>query len=297
MRTFKIFSALILVLSTLTNSNCETLKTLVFKKYEKQLNTLTKKVEIKDGSGKTVTVDLPPPSYYEREVLCDGEVINLLEQFENDPDAVFSHPRLRHYIGTRAVKDYYTDSVSKRIVDYCLEHDENMLYMRLILAAAARYDSFELIQTLVDKFPFSLAESDEYDLDETSFTRSVVVSGNYHIAQYLIKENYFVDSADVWVDKICTLIYPGNEYPARNFLTYLIIEKQLYNVNNFINGQQPALHRVLSAPHQNQKQAEYKLAIANLLMRLGANPHLVDCYGKTAFDYANQMGLGLQFSF
>lgn len=85
---------------------------------------------------------LPPPPSHDKHLFRNADILNLLEEFENNPEGVFNHPRLKPYVLELAVRDYDTDHLSKKIIDHCLEYCADTNY--------ARYNTVNLIERIVD---------------------------------------------------------------------------------------------------------------------------------------------------
>lgn len=292
----KFLTALSFALSLCSYANSETLKALIYEKYSQRLSDTPIIRTRVNAMGEVVTYSVPPPPYNEKQLLRNADIVNLLEDFENNPAGVFDHPKLKHYVLARAVKDYDTDQFSRRIINHCLEYCVETNYMRSILAVAVRYNAISLIDRLID-MEISLIddEDDVFDFFETSFSMAVVHSGNYHIAKDLILRGYPVDTADVWMEKICVASVYDNIDVVLDFLDFLINTMGMFDLNRQLIRGQPALHLLLSARSNKPQDFQYRTEIAHHLTRLGADPFIVDAYGKTAIQYATLRGIDLGF--
>lgn len=90
-------------------------------------------------------------------------------------------------------------------------------------------------------------EDDEFDFFETSFSLAFVRSGNYHIAKDLILKGYPVDTADVWIEKICVVSMYENIDLVFDFLDFLIVTMGMFDLNSQLIRGQLALHLLLTA--------------------------------------------------
>lgn len=292
----KFLTALSLVLSLCSYSKSETLKALIYEKYRQRLSVAPIIRTHINENGETVTFAIPPPLYVERQVLTDSVGVNMLDEFENTPEGVFNHPKLKHYVLSRAVREYDTDLMSRKIINHCLEYGSHFGYIRMILAAAARQNLVSLIDKLVDMYDVSMIddEYDPYDIDETSFTRAIVSSGNFHIAKDLIRKGYPLDKAEVWMERICIVSNFHNLDAVIDFLDFMIATMEMFDLNSqFISGM-PALHYLLSVRSNCNQEFQYRTDVAHHLIRLGADPYIEDRYGRTAIQYAQQRGIDLE---
>lgn len=265
-------------------------------KYNEKLSASRRVIRRANQNGEFEEIVALPRLYLEKQVLHDPTVIALLDNFESGPESVYSHNRLKCYLVDRPVREYHEDEMSRRIIDHCLQVSPDQDYIKKLLCAAVRYNVTELIYRLVSIFQASLIEEfNDWNSLENSFTYAVVRSGNYGIVKDLISAGYAVDMPVVWIEKICTVHVLSHVEAVKDFLNFIIVEREMIQVNDFFIGQS-ALHLLLSMKVQNESGSQYQQLIAQHLISIGADPRIEDDHGKTALDYAAENGISIDFS-
>lgn len=271
------------------------LKNILREKYKEQLSASMRVIRRTNQIGEIEEIIVPPRLYMEKRIFNDPTVIAVLDKFETKPEGVYSDPRLKCYLVDRPVKEYHEDDMSRRIINYCLEVSPDPDYIKRLLCAAVRYNVPDLIYRLVNMFQVSLIEEfDDWNLREYSFTYAVVRSGYYGIVKELISDGYVVDMPVVWIEKICTIHELSHVEAVKDFLNFLIVEREMIQFNDFIIGQ-PALHLLLNIKPQSESGSEYQQLIAKHLISIGADPRIADDYGMTALQHAAENDISLDF--
>lgn len=290
------FASLFLVLLSVSQIRCANLDlvSLLREKYKDDLVRTPIIITMTNQDGEQVTYNLTRPLKIGMQPLIQDEYIELFQNFEENTRDVLYNSRIKRFIVDHAVETYEQNPISRQIINYCLQYGADSVYIHMLLASAVRKNVISLIYEILDSHEVSLIEdaSDIIDYHEESFTKAVIDSGNYKIAKDLKLRNVTMDSPMNWIYNMALRPKWKHIVAAIDFIDFLIDTAGSLDLNN-LNIGYPFLHIVLDGRCEHKSHFHFKQALAQHLVRRGANPNLEDYRGRTALQIAENLKIQL----
>lgn len=289
-----VFTTIVLVFLSLIE--CDTLLSLLKEKHKTELDITPITKTFTGHSGELILMSLAPPLSLHLGIFINDDRIELLENFENSPSEVLYDRILKDFIVDSAVIAYEQDPISRQIIHHCLEYTSGTGYINMVLSSAIRKNVTNLIFELVsmENVSFIDEQKETWDYLGKSFTKAIVVSGEYQIAKDLILKGVLLDSPDVWISHMANNPKLDHIDAVIGFLDFLIIKIGSFDVNMKINGC-PVLNRVLFGRRDNENHLLCIQIVAQHLVLRGANPKMTDQSGRTSLQIAQKINIQLPF--
>lgn len=230
-------------------------------------------------------MSFPPPMPIFITPLMTDQGIELLRNFEDDPDKLVYSWRFKDLIVDYAVADYDTNPDSRRIIYYCLEVNPDPGYIQMLLASSAKKNVTSLIEKLIAMFDLSLLDdrNDPFDSDGKSFTKAIIKSGNYHIAKDLILRGFLLDSGEDWFKNICKNPNFNHLAVVIDFIDFMIVTTGMLDVNQIVWGY-PLVDLIMAGMIiGNEDEVAFRRAVFEHLLSLGADPKAKDRMRQNEF--------------
>ena len=240
--------------------------------------------------------DFPPPLLpVYAPPLLNADFLNLLDNFENDPMAVFNEEIARKKILRGSVRKFRDEEeISLKLINKILEHAPPLNFILEMLNEAIASDLEGLFDYLISIYPEILLE--DHTAADYLFNNTIIPRGKYKYAQklmnlgvnlgppgYLARESFKSGRTET----IC---------PVIDFLTFLIVQRKEFDVNEPIwpdEYSQPE-ERLLFHLLNNQKTTrDFKERVAEYLISIGADPWLTNINGMDAFEVAEIQEISL----
>lgn len=286
--------SLFLVLLFVSQINCANLVSLLRENYKEELIRTPIMRTVTNQNGEQVTYNLARPLKICMQPLVQDEYVELFEKFEENPRVVLYNRRVKRFIVDQAVETYERNPISRQIINYCMQYGADPVYIDMLLASAVRKNVTSLIDEILYSHEVSLIEdaSDIIDYHEESFTKAVIDSGNYKIAKDLMLRSVTMDSPVVWIYNMA--LRPKWKHIAAviDFIDFLIDTIGSLELNNPNNGCL-FLNIVLDGHCEHENHYRFKQALAQHLVRRGANPNLADYRGRTGLQVAESRNIQL----
>lgn len=248
--------------------------------------------ESEDGVVETVLISLPLPLY--ADTLIDPDFIRIMDDFENNPLVVFNNKRFQTYLIYHAVRDYEADPISRDIINRCLQYGPNREFILLLLNVVVQYNRYELFYEIMSLYDAMGLDQHELFPIVVPIANAIVSSGNYHFAKWLITNGRYPAAASYMASAACTYGPNDKVQDVIDFLDFLLVKRQEFNVNEPIYppiyGPKAPLLMILIT---GKKCREYKEAVGYFLVSIGADVSHRNDAGRTILELAEEQGTNL----
>ena len=264
-----------------------------------------------DAVTKPGTVPIFHPISFIRDDLTNADNLQLLDNFEENPQAVFNDQYMSAYAFNLAVRDYAHDDTSKEIISYYKEIGLADKYVEALIYNAFHYNVPEVIELFMDFIELYNAAGRQGQYQGKSWMNGAMEGASFNILASLIDKKIYIVPPSEMVFAICTRFNAGilgtkssTIEKALDFLNLLIhirgdidVNERLHSDNVVIEllhlNDLPPLITCLKIESNNRANQQ---KIVNLLMELGADPYMTDKEGISGIELAMERNIELAAS-
>lgn len=294
------YPSLLLVLVFSRSFNCASLRELVHLKYSRDLATPV-----------TQAGEFPPFPTFAKVHLTDIKVDGLLQNFEDNPEAVYNNRHLDMHVIKQIVREYDTDPISRRIFQKCTESASSELFLSKALLAAARFNVPSVVELIASSYHTVNFESETFAGISPSFADEAIRYGSFNLLEMLILRGIYPDSAVRLAQMTCSFGSIKKIFEGIRFLNFLLVEREEFYLDEVLydNGAMQFTAQLLkhvfnshwsSFPAFSGQENEcspsvfkFRQAFVTFLMNAGADADELDINGKSPRDYALEQGISL----
>jgi len=300
MKSLIIQFAVLLLTSLASLTFASKLKDLLLYKYRNDLLPQPDISSLDVINGTAAPVILRPLTF-ERLALTNPDYLQLLDNFEQNPEAVFYERYIKCYAFNHAVRDYAHDDTSKEIISYYKEIGLADVFVEALIYYAFYYNVPEVVELFMDFIVSYNAAGLQDQYKDDIWMNGAIEGASFNILKSLIdKDIYIVPPSDM-VYAICTRFNmgilgkdPSAIEKALDFLKFLIQLRSVVGVNELLRlNELPPLIACLKMKSNNRANQQ---KIVNLLMELGADPYMTDKSGISGIELAIERNIELAAS-
>lgn len=271
---------------------------LIYRKYESEIHPPRRQIIRKNANGEDEAISLPGMTRVFALPLKEPANRLLLENFENDPIAVFTNRYLRVFVIFHVAKDYENDPISREMFSRCLEFGLGLEYVHSILIIAVKTNSVSLIERIISEYGTnSLDYCQTYSYHEPeSFVEAMIKNGRFELLKRLFLEGKILENPGVLAVAVCNMSPPTFTEEAIDFLDVLIVRLGVFDLNEPIMSRyqgllyDPLLHTLLSRHISGPGVKIMVERIAAYLISVGADPEVKCRENRSAYEKAELKG-------
>lgn len=227
---------------------------------------------LNEEDGTMMEIPLLAPLSLHADTLTDPDFQLKVENFEKDPITALSDKRIQMYLIKLAARDYNSDQISRDILNKCLESGPTPKIMLNILIAAAENDLEDFFfEVFNNNDAIELVYRETFFTEMVSLIHALIRNGRFSWLKWLISRGFRFFGSESSACLVCTLSPPQKVNEAIDFLNFLLVERNEFDVNTPVRYYQttaPLLNILLKSSTPN---LEFKEAVGRFLVSIGAD--------------------------